>query len=104
MSTPPTVRQHLIDPEICIRCNTCEETCPTGAISHDGPNYVVSFETCQWCRDCIEPCPTGAIDQYRLVLPETAYTAAQQQQWETLPSPLPPQAIADTTTESSHSA
>jgi len=22
------IRQHLIDPEICIRCNTCEETCP----------------------------------------------------------------------------
>jgi benzoyl-CoA 2,3-dioxygenase component A len=21
-------KQHLIDPEICIRCNTCEETCP----------------------------------------------------------------------------
>ena len=22
------IRQHLIDPEVCIRCNTCEETCP----------------------------------------------------------------------------
>ena len=30
------IKQHLIDPEICIRCNTCEETCPVGAISHDG--------------------------------------------------------------------
>ncbi|TND03719.1 MAG: Benzoyl-CoA oxygenase component A [Rhodocyclaceae bacterium] len=29
------MRQHLIDPEICIRCNTCEETCPVDAISHD---------------------------------------------------------------------
>ena len=24
------IRQHLIDPEICIRCNTCESTCPVG--------------------------------------------------------------------------
>ena len=35
------IRQHLIDPEICIRCNTCEATCPTGAITHDDRNYVV---------------------------------------------------------------
>ena len=27
------VRQHLIDPEICIRCNTCEEICPVDAIT-----------------------------------------------------------------------
>ena len=25
--TVEIIRQHLIDPEICIRCNTCEETC-----------------------------------------------------------------------------
>ena len=29
------IEQHLIDPEICIRCNTCEETCPIDAITHD---------------------------------------------------------------------
>lgn len=27
-------RQHLIDPEICIRCNTCEAMCPIGAIDN----------------------------------------------------------------------
>ncbi len=36
-----TIRQHLIDPEICIRCNTCEATCPVGAVTHDERNYVV---------------------------------------------------------------
>ena len=44
MSGPTAVevlRQHLIDPEICIRCNTCEETCPVDAITHDSRNYVV---------------------------------------------------------------
>ena len=27
------LKQHLIDPEICIRCNTCEATCPVNAIT-----------------------------------------------------------------------
>ena len=27
--------QHLIDPVICIRCNTCEAACPVHAITHD---------------------------------------------------------------------
>ena len=35
------LHQHLIDPEICIRCNTCETMCPVGAITHDSRNYVV---------------------------------------------------------------
>ena len=38
------IRQHLIDPEICIRCNTCKSTCPVGAITHDARNYVVDVE------------------------------------------------------------
>jgi formate hydrogenlyase subunit 6/NADH:ubiquinone oxidoreductase subunit I len=40
------VKQHLIDPGICIRCNTCEETCPVKAITHDSRNYVVMAEVC----------------------------------------------------------
>ena len=38
------LKQHLIDPEICIRCNTCEDTCPVGAVTHDSRNYVVDAE------------------------------------------------------------
>jgi benzoyl-CoA 2,3-dioxygenase component A len=38
MNTP--LKQHLIDPEICIRCYTCEMTCPLGAIEHDDNNVV----------------------------------------------------------------
>ena len=52
--------QHLIDPEICIRCNTCEATCPVQAITHDDRNYVVDAEKCNLCMACISPCPTGA--------------------------------------------
>ena len=60
-------RQHLIDPEICIRCNTCEETCPVDAITHDARNYVVNPGKCDGCNACIAPCPTGAIDSWRQV-------------------------------------
>ncbi len=79
------VRQHLIDPEICIRCNTCEETCPIDAISHDTRNYVVDFEICNWCNDCISPCPTGAIDNYRNVAKSSPYSLAAQLTWDDLP-------------------
>jgi benzoyl-CoA 2,3-dioxygenase component A len=34
------LKQHLIDPETCIRCGTCEQMCPESAISHDDANYV----------------------------------------------------------------
>ena len=53
-------RQHLIDPVICIRCNTCEETCPNDAITHDDRNYVVDPAVCKSCKACVSPCPTGA--------------------------------------------
>jgi benzoyl-CoA 2,3-dioxygenase component A len=76
-------KQHLIDPEICIRCNTCEETCPVGAVTHDDNNYVVDVEICNFCLDCIQPCPTGSIDNWRVVT--RAYTLEQQFSWSELP-------------------
>ena len=81
------VRQHLIDPEICIRCNTCEETCPIDAVSHDSRNYVVNFDICNGCNDCISPCPTGAIDNYRNVARSKPYSLAEQLSWDELPAP-----------------
>jgi len=77
------IRQHLIDPEICIRCNTCEETCPVDAITHDDMNYVVDASKCEYCMACIAPCPTGAIDSWRTVT--EPYTLEEQFEWDELP-------------------
>lgn len=76
-------KQHLIDPEICIRCNTCEATCPVGAVTHNDANYVVDPQKCNYCMDCIAPCPTGSIDNWRLV--SSAYSVEEQLAWTELP-------------------
>ena len=79
------LRQHLIDPEICIRCNTCEETCPVDAITHDDRNYVVDAEICNGCGNCVSPCPTGSIDHWHPVPKAAAYSVAEQLTWDELP-------------------
>jgi benzoyl-CoA 2,3-dioxygenase component A len=91
-------KQHLIDPEICIRCNTCEETCPVGAVTHDANNYVVDPDKCDYCLDCIQPCPTGSIDNWRMVA--GAYSIEAQFGW----TELPPQADVGVGDEGEHEA
>jgi benzoyl-CoA 2,3-epoxidase subunit A len=82
------IRQHLIDPEICIRCNTCESTCPVGAISHDARNYVVDADKCEFCMACVPPCPTGSIDNWRAMPRARAYSVEAQFGWDVLPAEL----------------
>ena len=82
------IKQHLIDPEICIRCNTCEAICPVGAITHDSRNYVVDASKCNLCMDCISPCPTGSIDNWRMMPRVMAYSPDVQLTWDDLPSEL----------------
>lgn len=78
------IRQHLIDPEICIRCYTCEEMCPIGAITHDDVNVVVDGAKCNHCMTCITPCPTGSIDNWRVVA--APYSIDEQLSWTELPA------------------
>jgi benzoyl-CoA 2,3-epoxidase subunit A len=100
MTTTTTLKkQHLIDPEICIRCNTCEATCPVGAVTHDDTNYVVDAEKCNFCMDCIAPCPTGSIDNWRVVAPGRAYSLADQLTWTELPTQTDLGADATTTAD-----
>lgn len=77
------VKQHLIDPEICIRCHTCEMTCPIEAITHNDDNVVVDYEKCNFCMDCIPVCPTGSIDEWRVVT--TPYSVDAQLEFMELP-------------------
>ena len=88
------IKQHVIDPEICIRCNTCEAICPVGAITHDSLNYVVKADICNGCMDCISPCPTGSIDNWRMVPKAQAYSIEEQLKWYELPAELSAEALA----------
>jgi len=88
------IKQHLIDPEICIRCNTCEATCPVGAITHDDRNYVVRADVCNQCMACISPCPTGSIDNWRTMPKVRAYAIEEQLTWDELPPELTPEQLA----------
>lgn len=77
------IKQHLIDPEICIRCYTCEMTCPSEAITHDDNNVVVDAEKCDHGMACIPVCPTGSIDEWRVV--DAPYSIEEQLGWDELP-------------------
>jgi benzoyl-CoA 2,3-dioxygenase component A len=89
------IQQHLIDPEICIRCNTCEATCPVQAITHDSRNYVVDADKCNLCMACVPPCPTGSIDNWRTMPRVRAYSLDDQLGWDELPAELGPEALAE---------
>ena len=94
MAESAVIRQHLIDPEICIRCNTCEATCPVGAITHDSRNYVVDAQKCNFCMACVPPCPTGSIDNWRVMPKVRAYSLDEQLGWDTLPAELSTEELA----------
>jgi benzoyl-CoA 2,3-dioxygenase component A len=89
------IRQHLIDPVICIRCNTCEATCPVGAITHDSRNYVVDADKCNFCMACVPPCPTGSIDNWRTMPRVKAYGLDEQLGWDELPEELSAEQLAE---------
>jgi benzoyl-CoA 2,3-dioxygenase component A len=83
------LHQHLIDPELCGRCNGCEEACTRKAILHDYRNYAVDVERCDQRMDCIRACSSGAIDNWRIVPQAAAYPVANQLEWLELPPPVP---------------
>ena len=77
-------KQHLIDPEICIRCYSCEAACPKHAIEHNDVNVVVDAASCNFCMDCIPVCPTGSIDNWRALA--QPYSLQAQYAWTELPA------------------
>jgi benzoyl-CoA 2,3-dioxygenase component A len=99
MNESAVIQQHLIDPEICIRCNTCEATCPVGAITHDSRNYVVDADKCNLCMACVPPCPTGSIDNWRSMPRARVYSVAEQLSWDELPAALPEVELQEAVTQ-----
>lgn len=92
---PTYLNQHLVNPENCLRCTSCERVCAAGAISHD-VNVVIDPDKCNACLDCVAECPTGAVDHWRIVPREQLYTPAQQHGWRALPPSLGiPAALVD---------
>ncbi len=54
--------QHL--EERCTSCTACVPICPTGALSVDRNDWVVTFDEqkCVVCLSCVDVCPYKAVD------------------------------------------
>lgn len=49
----------------CIGCMKCQKTCPSGAISMEGPLAKIDPAKCTNCGECAKVCPTSAIVDMR---------------------------------------
>lgn len=45
----------------CVKCLTCVDICPVGAIKERDTQVVVNPDECIDCGVCISECPNGAI-------------------------------------------
>jgi benzoyl-CoA 2,3-dioxygenase component A len=80
------VRQHLIDPVSCIRCDGCRLVCPGKAIGKIDGTLVIDFDLCDASGACVAECDTGAINSWRMVSPDSVYSTAEQSSWLELPT------------------
>ncbi|MGA2797148.1 MAG: NADH-ubiquinone oxidoreductase-F iron-sulfur binding region domain-containing protein [Thermoguttaceae bacterium] len=58
--------RYAIDPDACMACGECEQTCPNHAISEDGQSGTamrINDNLCTRCGLCAEACPTQAISR-----------------------------------------
>ncbi len=50
------------DPDRCIACDTCIETCPVKAISKENL-FFIDRSKCILCFECVDNCPSGALEK-----------------------------------------
>ena len=47
--------------EDCVKCGTCLDECPVGAISEGEERMQIDPDACVECGTCASVCPSGAI-------------------------------------------
>jgi ferredoxin len=49
--------------EFCVKCGSCIDVCPVGAISEGENTYIIDPKKCNDCGQCLENnhCPAWAI-------------------------------------------
>jgi Na+-translocating ferredoxin:NAD+ oxidoreductase subunit B len=62
----------IIDPDICISCGMCSDTCPMTAIVEGTPSYQVLEKRCIGCGLCVEECLAGALSLSELEVKKDA--------------------------------
>ncbi len=56
--------EYWINPDKCIGCGTCKQSCPSGAISGEpGKKHVIDVSKCIRCGQCFIVCPVGAVEK-----------------------------------------
>lgn len=84
------MKQHLIDPELCLACGSCQSVCKNGAIDVDssGYCYVIDPDKCDNGHECLSVCSSDAIRSWRMVPADKPYSLAEQETWDELPAEL----------------
>lgn len=72
-----------INPELCVQCDLCRQSCSFGAI-HVDTDYKVDYYACEGCGVCEAICPAGAVflkpaiaGELMLYVDDTVFSTAQ---------------------------
>jgi uncharacterized Fe-S center protein len=52
----------IFNPDLCIGCGQCAETCPSSAVTVERKISSIDFNACKGCGECLRICPAHAID------------------------------------------